>query len=123
MGTSSGLPNADAAYVPPGKLSGYLLSLSHPLGHPNARFFRELGFDEENASTLEAELVRLASESEVVGRIPGDYGTKYILEGRIRTPGGGLVSLTTVWLIERGKSRPRLVTAYPRKRWLESDDT
>ena len=122
MGTSSGLPNADAAYVPRGKVSGYLLSLAHPLGHPKARFFRGLGFDDENAAMLEAELERLAREGELVRMIPGLFGTRYILEGRIRTPGGGLVSLTTVWLVESGKMRPRLVTAYPRKQRLESDD-
>jgi len=107
------LPHAGGAYVPRGKVKGYLLSLSHPLGRSKARFFRGIGFDEQDAELLETELLRLAREGTVVERIPGDYGTKYIVRGGINTPAGERVSVTTVWLIETGQVRPRLVTAYP----------
>ena len=40
------IPNANAAFVPPEKLTGYLLALAHPVGGPKARFFRAHGFDE-----------------------------------------------------------------------------
>lgn len=42
------VPNRDHAYVPERKLTGYLLSRSHPVGTSKARFFRGLGFDESN---------------------------------------------------------------------------
>jgi hypothetical protein len=115
MDTKPGLPNADAANVPRGKVSEYLLSLSHSSGGSKARFFRGLGYDDETTRMLEAELQRLARDGDLVGTIPGRYGTKYIVEGKIRRPGGGQAWLTSVWLIEQGKTRPRLVTAYPRQ--------
>lgn len=120
MGTKSGLPNAEAAHVPPGKVSGYLLSLSHPSGRSKARFFRGLGYVVETVRMLETELLRLARDGELAGVVPGRYGTKYIVEGKIRRPGGGEAWLTSVWLIEKGKTRPRLVTAYPREQRQES---
>ncbi len=113
MCTGSRLPNADAAYVPPEKVTSYLLSLSHPVGRSKARFFHGLGFDHHNALLLQLELGRLAREGEVVQTIPGEYGSKYIVEGKIGTPSGVQASLRTVWLIETGEARPRLVTAYP----------
>ena len=113
MGTVSGLPNAKFAYVPPGKVSGYLLSLSHSFGRSKALFFRGLGYNDENAKMLEVELLRLAREGELIDRIPGKYGTKYIIQGRIRSPSGTQALLTTVWLIEKDEIHPRLVTAYP----------
>jgi hypothetical protein len=88
-----------------------------------ARFFRGLGYDDETAKMLEAELLRLARDGELVGTIPGRYGTKCIVEGKIRRPAGGQACLTSVWVIEQGKTRPRLVTAYPRPERQESHDT
>ncbi len=113
MDTESRLPNADAAYVPLGKVTSYLLSLNHPVGRSKARFFRGLGFDDDSAPRLKFELERLAREGKVVQKIPGSYGIKYIVEGDISTPSGVETWLTTVWLIESGRLRPRLVTAYP----------
>ena len=123
MDTESGLPNAGAAHVPRGKVSEYLLSLSHASGGSKARFFRGLGYDDDTASMLKVELLRLARHGELVRTIPGRYGTKYIVEGKVRRPIGGQAWLTSVWLIERGKTRPRLVTAYPRPERQESHDT
>lgn len=113
MDTESRLPNADAADVAPGKVTDYLLSLSHPVGRYKARFFLGLGFDEDSAPLLQRELERLAREGKVAQSIPGSYGIKYIVEGKIDTPSGVEAWLTTVWLIETGRLRPRLVTAYP----------
>ncbi|UCC73729.1 MAG: hypothetical protein JSV86_03980 [Gemmatimonadota bacterium] len=123
MDAKAGLPNAHAAHVPPGKVSEYLLSLAHSYGASKARFFRRLGYGDETAKLLESELLQLARDGELAGTIPGTYGTKYIVEGKIRRPGGGQASLTSVWLIEQGKTRPRLVTAYQRRQRQGSDDT
>jgi hypothetical protein len=77
------LPNGEQAFIPIEKLSGYLLSETHPTGQSKARFFRALGFTAEHADVL------------------------------IVAPDGRQVLVQTVWIIEPGESRPRFVTAYP----------
>jgi hypothetical protein len=42
------------------------------------------------------------------------HGEKYIVEGTIATPVGRVVRVRTVWIIDRGETVPRLVTAFPR---------
>jgi hypothetical protein len=52
------LPNRQQAYVPDTKLTGYLLSLVHPVGRSKARFFRRFGFDDSNVEMLQARWLR-----------------------------------------------------------------
>lgn len=51
------LPNSEQAYVPPEKLTGYLLFETHAVGKEKARFFRAYGFTKENAHLLEQGLM------------------------------------------------------------------
>lgn len=96
------------------KLTDYLLSPSHPVGRSKARFFRGLGFDASDADALRAELLMLARRGEVKETKRTPYGTKYVVVGSIRTPGGEEATVTTVWIAEAsGSTAPRLVTAYP----------
>lgn len=107
------LPNADKAYIPPRKLLDYLLSLSHPVGGPKARFFRSAGFGDANVSTLEHGLIEIALSGEVTEVEQTSHGTKYAVEGALETPGKGPKVIRTVWIIEAGGDSPRFVTAYP----------
>ena len=50
---------------------------------------------------------------EVVKSMETTHGHKYILDGRIEAPGGKTAQVRTVWIVDRGLARPRLVTAYP----------
>jgi hypothetical protein len=54
------LPNRKDAFIQPEKLTGYLLSETHSVDKLKAKFFRELGFDEENVAILEKELLKIA---------------------------------------------------------------
>ena len=54
------LPNQKNAFVQPEKFTGYLLSETHSVGKSKAKFFRELGFDEEHVVMLEKELLKIA---------------------------------------------------------------
>lgn len=36
-----------------------------------------------------------------------------ICEGELETPSGRRLGVRTIWIIDRGQERPRLVTAYP----------
>jgi len=107
------LPNAEEAQVDRDKLEYYLVSQLHPIGRSKARFFRGVGFDESNLAVLQQALIELARAEEIIETITSAYGTKYIVDGSITTPSGDQITLRTVWIIEKGRDRPRFVTAYP----------
>ena len=83
------------------------------MGRFKARFFRSLGFNETNVELLQKEILNLANSNNIEDIEQSDYGTKYILEGAIKTPIGKGVKIRTVWIIEEGETQPIFVTAYP----------
>ncbi len=107
------LPNRDKARVPERKLTSYLLSLTHPVGKSKARFFHLHGFTEESVDLLERGLLKIAREENVQATENTPHGTKYVIEGSMRTPQGHTIEIRTVWMIETDEDHPRLVTAYP----------
>lgn len=106
------IPDASAAFVPPGKLTGYLLALAHPVGGPKARFFRAYGFDETNTAELEAGLLAIARGADAEAA-ESPHGMKYVVDGDLPTPSGRSVRVRTVWIVDPTDPRPRLITAYP----------
>ncbi len=109
------LPNGDKAVIPQAKLEGYLLSDSHVVGRTKARFFRSLGYTIANSSQLKEKLKTIAQRGQIVTATETDFGIKYEVRGDLSRQGQS-VSITTVWIVEKGSSHPRLVTAYPTKR-------
>ena len=107
------LPRSDSAYIPSEKLSGYLLSDSHPVGRSKAQFLLNLGFTQADQSRLDEQLLAIARKEEVSQEVQTEYGTKYVVEGSISTPSGTEAKLRTVWIVESQDRRPRFVTAYP----------
>lgn len=107
------LPKRQKAYIPPHKLSRYLLSKIHPIGRWKSKLFRTLGFDEKNADILEQRLIDIANYENVKESIVSAHGTKYVIDGSIETPSGNIVKVRTIWIIDKGQDTPRFVTAYP----------
>jgi hypothetical protein len=107
------LPNRGKAYVQPTKLTDYLLSETHPIGRSKARFLNSVGFDKLNVVLLEQGLIAIATSEDVREVSSTAHGTKYVVDGILRAPGGELVQVRTVWIINAGEVRPRFVTAYP----------
>jgi len=107
------LPRGSDAVVDARKLHGYLLSGSHPVGRFKAAFFRRLGFSPEEWELLEAEIQRAARDAEVERVDSSEFGTKYLMRGRITGPSGVAAKVVLVWIVRRGEDVPRLVTAYP----------
>ncbi len=107
------LPNSDQAGIPREKLTGYLLSTTHPVGGAKANFFRSFGFNDQNVELLEAGLLLIAQTEEVAAVTDSLYGTKYEMDGDLRTPSGRIVTIRTVWIVEAGERAPRFVTAIP----------
>ncbi|SRR5712692_3564987 len=107
------LPNGENAYIPPPKLVGYLLSETHSVGRPKAKFWRAVGFAETSVEMLERGLLAIAYSEDVKEVVSSPHGVKYIIEGALQTPTGRTVQVRTVWIIETSQTRPRFVTAYP----------
>ena len=106
------LPNLERATVAPDKLRGYLLSPQHTTGRFKARFFRVLGYSEEDWELLSSDLLRIAREGEAE-LVPSPFGKKYRILGTLEGPNGRSASLVTIWIVNRGDLEPRFVTAYP----------
>lgn len=107
------LPNREKAYIPLAKLTGYLLSETHPSGQSKAKYLRAAGFDETNVNILEEGLISIAHTQEVQEISSSPHGTKYVLDGQFQAPDSSWMRLRTVWIIDAGQDRPRFVTAYP----------
>lgn len=44
-----------------------------------------------------------------------DFGVKYELKCKIKTPDERNPCIVTVWIVENGQEEPKLITAYPAK--------
>ncbi len=108
------LPNCEKAYVPEQKLVKYLLSETHTIGKAKAKYFRSLGYTEENADQLEDALVMIAKSGGHSQEVTTPYGNKYIVDGDLVTPIGTTVRIRSVWVVEAHDERPRFITAYPK---------
>ena len=107
------LPNSEDAYVPAEKLTGYLLSDTHTIGRAKARFFFSHGYQATAPEELERGLLEIARLSPLEEEVASPHGTKYVVDGILKTPNGSVISLRTIWIIEPGDTRARFVTAYP----------
>ena len=107
------LPNREKVYISPEKLTNYLLSETHPVGKSKAKFLRSVGFNESNVDVLEQSLILIAQSNEVAETTETSHGTKFVIDGEIKTPTGVVVQLRTIWIIDAGEDIPRFVTAYP----------
>ena len=107
------LPNAQFAVLEPEKLVDYLLNPAHPDNGGKALFFLGLGFQRDEWRPLAAAFRKVAEAQPVAKSMASPHGRKYIVDGRIETPGGKTPLVRTVWIVDRGFDTPRLVTAYP----------
>ena len=82
------LPHRESAHIPQTKLTGYLLSETHPVGRFKDRLLLAVGCDTANAQILEQGLIDIAREEEVTETISTSYGTMYVIDGTFQTPGG-----------------------------------
>jgi hypothetical protein len=107
------LPHLEKAMVPQAKVTDYLLSDTHLDGRHKEAFFTAYGFAKESWDTLAETLLQHAAEHEVAKAEDSPFGTRYVVEGIIRTPDGRTALLRSVWFIRHGEEEPRLATAYP----------
>ena len=110
---SKQLPNIEFAQVDQSKVVDYLLNAEKMPGAAKARFFKSFGFRADSWKQMVAALVDQARENPVVKEHESRFGTKYTIEGTIKTPDGRNPKIWTVWQIDKDHLAPRLITAYP----------
>jgi hypothetical protein len=109
------LPNPGSATIEREKVVDYLLNPMHPDNGGKAAFFLSHGFNQDDWQNLARAFRNLAGSAEITKSVETSHGCKYIVEGRIETPGGKAPVVRTVWIVDRGADVPRLVSAYPRQ--------
>jgi hypothetical protein len=102
-----------ARFVPPAKLTGYLLCADHPVGGAKAAYFRAFGFSPDRLDIMTAALTAHPDENPVSDVEHSHWGQRYIVRCRIWTPDGRDPCILTVWIVPSGEDRARLFTAYP----------
>ena len=110
------LPLADEAEVPREKIVLYLLNPEHRAGKGKARFFASHGFAADNWEKLADKLRQHARDHEITKEEMTPLGVRFVVEGNMTMPDGGVAGVRAVWFIDPGEQAPRLVTAYPLKR-------
>ena len=110
------LPSADEAVVDRRKITDYLLSGRHPDGRSKAAFFSGFGFRTTHWRAFAEALRAHGRNGTVTGLTESAYGARYNVDGAIETPDGRNPRVRTVWIIESGDDKPRLVTAHPLRR-------
>lgn len=106
-------PGAEHAEVPERKVTDYLLSLKSEGGQGKAVFFMSLGFDPESWQVLANALKGHVRANDYVEARRTRWGVRYVVEGPLQCPDGGLVNVRSIWNIEPPATHPRLVTSYP----------
>ena len=106
------LPNGDRALVEDAKLGDYVLNPRHPVGrHHAALFERPLGIQVNNAEVLEDALLSAAVNEPAAREVVTPYGRKCEVRFDLTGP-LGRKRVMSVWIVDQGSARPRLVTCY-----------
>ena len=108
------LPSASAAIVDERKISLYLLNPAHPDNGGKAAYFEALGFARSQPSVL-AEAIRQAATGDILKSVPSPHGEKYLIDAFVTSPEGRVGPIRTIWIVDKGTTTPRFVTAYPRE--------
>jgi len=103
-------PDWSKAIVDERKIVEYLLSEENSDG--KYAFFVAFGFSVQEWQKLRNALLKHARENIAKQILETVHGTKYIIEGKLESPDGRFPYARSVWIIDKDKDSPRLVTAY-----------
>jgi len=105
-------PGTDKIIVPPDKVLSYLLNADHPVGGPKARFFKQIGFDNDEPQRLASALVAQARTGAAVRQLRGPWEL-WRVRGPLMAPNGRSYMITSVWRWSAENDSFLLVTAFP----------
>ena len=109
------LPNAAQAWVPPAKMTRFLLDFTNRIAVDKRRphQFTAMGYHMGNLEALERDRILVAQTYPVVKVDQVGDGITYTVDGEIVAPNGQTRTIRTEWIIRYGASRPQLTTAFP----------
>jgi hypothetical protein len=109
---STVLPDASHVAITPEKLTGYVLSASHPDGKNKAHLFKELlGISSSDWRFLDAQLRRGLLNAPAQRVRTESWGVQYQVDLAVVGRNDVVKAVRTAWIVEDGAS-PRLTTAY-----------
>jgi hypothetical protein len=105
------LPNSLLAVTDHNKIQRYALNSNHPKGKEKARVFNSvLGFHYENWDALSDQIFDKLQTAEISKHEVTEYGSRYNVPIRINGLKNKSMVVNTVWQIDIGSNRPRLIT-------------
>lgn len=107
------LPNADYAIFEEGKLVEYLLNVNHRRGGSKGRLLHSLGYDVQSWQRLADDLRQQHLTADVIEQRDTFWGKRYDIVAPLTGPTGDTVMFRSIWQIDLGSDRPRLITMYP----------
>jgi hypothetical protein len=110
------IPDADRAIIAPDKLRDYLLNPRHLRGASKAKWLMSFGYRAANWQELAADLRRYHLSRDYDLWEETEYGSRYQIASPVVAPDGREVMLRTIWQIDTGMDRPRLITIIPERK-------
>jgi len=107
------IPNNNQSFVADNKITDYLISEIHETGKYKAYFFKSFGFNLKDINILRSSLIQHSKDRSISKIQDSEFGIKYELKCKIKTPDDRNPCIVTVWLVEKESSAPKLITAYP----------
>jgi len=105
--------NNISVIIPIEKLTNYLLNETHPVGKSKAKFFIKHGYTLNNIDELKKQLTYLIENNDIKETIETEYGSKYIIDGHIKSTIETKIRIRTIWIIENSMNEIRFITCYP----------
>lgn len=106
------IPGFQNVLVDQNKITGYLLSETHPGGKHKARFFLRFGFTVDKPWVL-LEALKNHASNDYIRLERNSFGTRYIIEAPLESPDGRNPPIRSVWFVETSGTVGNFVTAYP----------
>jgi hypothetical protein len=106
------IPGAERAIISPEKVVQYLLNPMHSEGCSKARWLLQAGFEQSRPEELIETIRRQHLVLDAQPGRPTPFGRKFEIHAPLVGP-SGTVSVTTIWIIEKGTDYPRLITLVP----------
>lgn len=101
------VPNAAQAVIATPKITDYLLK-----NPGKVKYFLAFWFTVAQWQVLRDALLQYVIAHEYATEILLDDGIKYVVEGTPQSPDGRNPQVRSVWMIDGGRSSPRLISAY-----------
>jgi len=95
------------------KITGYLLA--NRLEDDKSVFLARAGYTRATAERLLADLRTQILPLDAILLEYGEYGTKYVIRGKLTGPSGRILRVVSIWMIEHTGGRTKFVTLYPDK--------